>query len=99
VAGLVAAVEELPEWAFARAAEMAERCRTALIGAGLTVHTPPGEGTLVSFTPAGALGEAAARCRERGVVVRPLPNGWLRASCGWWTSAEDIRRLVEAVAP
>jgi L-cysteine/cystine lyase len=97
VAGLLAAIEELPEWAFTRASEMARRCRAALVDAGLTVHTPSEQGTLVSFTPVGAVGEAAARCRERDVIVRPLPNGWLRASCGWWTSAEDIDRLVEAV--
>jgi L-cysteine/cystine lyase len=98
VAGLLAAMEERPEWAFARAREMAERCRTALADAGLAVHTPPGQATLVSFTPTGALEAAAARCRERDVVIRPLPNGWLRASCGWWTSQADIDRLVEAVA-
>jgi hypothetical protein len=77
---------------------MAERCRTALHDAGLTVHTPPGQGPLVSFTPDGPTADAAARCRERDVVIRPLPNGWLRASCGWWTSEDDIRRLVVAVA-
>jgi L-cysteine/cystine lyase len=98
VAGLLAAVEELPEWAFARAAAMADRCRAALTGAGLAVHTPGGQGPLVSFTPAAPADEAAARCRERAVVVRPLPNGWLRASCGWWTSDGDIRHLVDAVA-
>jgi selenocysteine lyase/cysteine desulfurase len=27
--------------------------------------------------------------------VRDLPGtGWLRASCGWWTSDDDIERLV-----
>jgi selenocysteine lyase/cysteine desulfurase len=27
--------------------------------------------------------------------VRDLPGtGWLRASCGWWTSGEDIDRLI-----
>jgi L-cysteine/cystine lyase len=97
VAGLVTAVEELPPWAFARAAEMAARCRCALACAGLEVHTPPGHGPLVSFTPPGAVADAAARCRQRDVIVRPLPNGWLRASCGWWTSDDDIDRLVEAV--
>lgn len=99
VAGLLAAVGELPGWAFTRASEMADRCRAALIGAGLAVHTPPGRpATLVSFSPRQPAEEAVARCRERDVVIRPLPNGWLRASCGWWTSPEDIDRLVEVVA-
>jgi len=32
------------------------------------------------------------------VIVRDLPRtGWLRASCGWWTSGEDIDRLVTAL--
>lgn len=97
LAGLLAAVEELPEWAFTRASAMAERCREALMGAGLAVHTPPGQATLVSFSARRPTEEAAARCRERDVVIRPLPNDWLRASCGWWTSSEDIDRLVEVV--
>jgi L-cysteine/cystine lyase len=98
LAGLLAAVEERPPFAFGRAAEMAERCRTALAGAGLTVHTPAGQATLVSFTPDGDPEEAAARCRDRDVIIRTLPNGWLRVSCGWWTSPSDIDRLVEALA-
>jgi hypothetical protein len=32
------------------------------------------------------------------VIIRALPNGWLRASCGWWTSDDDIARLVAAVS-
>jgi L-cysteine/cystine lyase len=98
VAGLLAAVEERPEWAFARAFEMTQRCRTALVDAGLTVRTPPGQATLVAFTPPDTVEQAMARCRERDVVIRGLPNGWLRASCGWWTSDDDVARLVDAVA-
>jgi selenocysteine lyase/cysteine desulfurase len=34
------------------------------------------------------------------VIVRDLPGlGWVRASIGYWTSEEDVERLVEAVAP
>ena len=40
--------------------------------------------------------EAVARARERGVVVRSLPNGWVRASVGWWNDETDIDRLVGA---
>ena len=98
VAGLLTAIEERPEWAFARAAEMAERCRTALLEAGLEVHTPPGQSGLLAITAPGDPQAMVARCRERGVVIRALPNGWLRASCGWWTSDEDVARLVGALA-
>jgi selenocysteine lyase/cysteine desulfurase len=36
-----------------------------------------------------------ARLAEADVVVRDLPGtGWVRASCGWWTSEEDLERLV-----
>jgi L-cysteine/cystine lyase len=98
LAGLLAAVEELPEWAFSRASGMTQRCRSALMEAGLAVHTPPGQATLVSFSPNAPPDDAVARCLDRDVVVRALPNGWLRASCGWWTSSGDIARLVEAVA-
>ncbi|HKF76100.1 MAG TPA: aminotransferase class V-fold PLP-dependent enzyme [Candidatus Dormibacteraeota bacterium] len=105
VAGLLAAMEERPEWAFERAAAMAARCRELLLAAGVDVRTPAGQGgTLVSFAPApGPAPEAAEaavlRCQERGVVIRALPDGWLRASCGWWTDEEDLARLVHAVRP
>jgi selenocysteine lyase/cysteine desulfurase len=42
--------------------------------------------------------EIVRRCLERGVIVRDLPDrGLLRASCGYWTSDEDIDRLVDAL--
>ncbi len=97
LAGLLAAVEERPDWAFSRAAEMRERCRSALLAAGLEVHTPPGSGTLLAFSPRGEAEAVVARCYESGVIVRSLPNGWVRVSCGWWTSGEDVRRLVAAL--
>jgi L-cysteine/cystine lyase len=98
VAGLLAAIEEQPPWAFSRAAEMTERCRAALLAAGLDVHTSPGQSTLVAFTARDDSEAALARCVEAGVIIRALPNGWLRASCGWWTSDDDIARLVAAVS-
>jgi selenocysteine lyase/cysteine desulfurase len=58
-----------------------------------------GQATLVSFVVPGDATEAAARLYDRGVIVRDLPGtGWLRASCGWWTSEEDVDRLVTALA-
>jgi hypothetical protein len=31
-------------------------------------------------------------------VVRDMPGtGWLRISCGWWTSDEDLERLLASL--
>jgi L-cysteine/cystine lyase len=100
LAGLVAALDCVPDWRFERAAEMAARCRERLVEAGLNVRTEAGQATLVTFEPRGGTPEeAAARAYEAGVVIRFLPNTpWIRASCGWWTSDEDLERLVAAVA-
>ena len=33
------------------------------------------------------------------LVLRDVPGtSWLRVSCGYWTSEEDIERLIEALA-
>ena len=45
------------------------------------------------------MAEVEARLEEEGVVIRDLPGtGWLRASCGFWTSDDDLRRLVAALS-
>jgi L-cysteine/cystine lyase len=94
LAGLEAALAGAPEWRFDRAAEMAEVCRGAL-RERFELVAEGGESTLVSFVPAGDAATEAARLYDAGVIVRDLPGtGWLRASCGWWTSGEDIDRLV-----
>jgi L-cysteine/cystine lyase len=99
LAGLEAALDLRPEWAVVRAAEMTERCRE-LLGERLEVVTAPGQGTLVSARTPGDPAEAAQRAFAQGVVVRDLPGtGLLRASCGYWTSEDDLERLVVAVAP
>jgi threonine synthase len=42
---------------------------------------------------------AAAKAVEAGVVIRALPKTpWIRASCGYWTSDEDLDRLVAALS-
>jgi L-cysteine/cystine lyase len=96
-AGLLSAIEQLPPDALERAAEATRLCRNALLDAGVKVLTEPDQGTLVSFTTALAPDDAVESCEEHQVVIRRLPNGWLRASCGWWNSAEDIERLVASL--
>jgi L-cysteine/cystine lyase len=97
LAGLEAALAGAPEWRFDRAVEMAEVCRGAL-RERFELVAEGGESTLVSFVPVREAAAEAARLYDAGVIVRDLPGtGWLRASCGWWTSGEDIDRLVAAL--
>jgi L-cysteine/cystine lyase len=96
LAGLLAAVELRPEWACARAAEQAARCRELLEP---LVEVVPGDATLVAFRhedPPGLVERLAAS----GVVVREIPKtGLVRASCGWWTNEDDLERLAAGVTP
>jgi len=97
LAGLEAALDCMPEWAYERARAAADRCR-ALLAERVEVITERDQATLVSFVPDGDAAEAVVRLYEAGVVVRDLPRtGWLRASCGWWTSDDDLARLVSAL--
>ena len=92
--GLVAALGTHPEWRYARAAETAARCRELLAGA-VEVVTPPGHSTLVSFRPPGDPTATVTTLQEQGVIVRELPGrNLVRASCGWWTSDDDVKRLA-----
>jgi L-cysteine/cystine lyase len=92
--GLDAALDRRPAWAFERGAQLAARCRERL-AERVEVVTEPGHAGLVSFRPDGDAAETSVRLFEAGVVVRDLPGtGLVRASCGWWTSDEDIERLV-----
>ena len=97
VAGLRAAIADLPEGVFRRAAELVARCREALIAAGFEVRTEGGHGTLISFRVPGEPADVVKAAYERGVVIRHLPDGWLRASVGWWNDKGDIERLVGAL--
>ena len=97
LAGLLAALDGRPEWAFERAAEMSELCRETL-AERFEVVSAPGQGTLVSWRADGDPTAMVRRLFERGVVVRDIPGrNLIRASCGWWTSEDDIERLVEAL--
>jgi L-cysteine/cystine lyase len=94
LAGLIAAIESAPEWRYGRARETAERFR-ALLEERYEVVTAPDQATLVTFRAGGDAAAATARLFDRGVLVRNLPGtDWLRASVGYWTSDDDIERLL-----
>jgi L-cysteine/cystine lyase len=98
LSGLEAALAVHPDWRYDAAAKSAARCRE-LLGPLVDVVTPPGHSTLVSFHPPGNPTELVAALGEQGVVVRELPGrSVVRASCGWWTSEDDLRRLADGLA-
>jgi selenocysteine lyase/cysteine desulfurase len=95
LAGLDAALELAPEWRYERAAATTARCRD-LLAERFAVVTAPGQGTLVSFRVEGDPAELVRRLYDRGVIVREVPGaGRIRVSCGWWTSDEDLERLLD----
>jgi L-cysteine/cystine lyase len=98
LAGLEAALAVHPGWRYDAAAKSAARCRE-LLGPLVDIVTPPGHSTFVSFHPPGNPTELVAALGERGIVVRELPGrNLVRASCGWWTSEDDLRRLADGLA-
>jgi L-cysteine/cystine lyase len=98
LAGLEAALDVAPAWRFERAVQAAARCRE-LLSERFEVVTAPAQATLVSFRVSGDSGEAVRRLYEKGVVVRDVPgSGWIRVSCGWWTSDDDLERLLGGLA-
>jgi selenocysteine lyase/cysteine desulfurase len=99
IAGMEAALSDLPDWRFERSREVAERCRERLLEAGYGVVTESGHANLVSWRWEGEPRPVAERLYEQGVVIRDLPGtGLLRASCGYWTNEDDLDRLVAALA-
>jgi L-cysteine/cystine lyase len=95
--GLATAIGLAPEWRFDRIREATARC---IDGLAHRVHviTPPNQAGLVTFRPEGDPEDIAARLFEQNVLVRSVPGTpWVRASCGWWTSDEDVERLARAV--
>jgi L-cysteine/cystine lyase len=94
--GLRVALDEQPPWGFERAATLAERLRELLRGAGADVVAPAERATLVSWrVPAEESAAVVRRLAEADVVVRDLPGrGLVRASVGWWSSEDDLDRLV-----
>jgi L-cysteine/cystine lyase len=97
LAGLAAALDQRPDWAFERAAEATARCRE-LLAERFDVVTAGEPATLVAFRAEEDSAELVRRLYAEGVVVRDIPGqGLIRVSCGWWTSDEDIGRLVAAL--
>ena len=100
VAGLLASfafAAEAGEERFARAREAADRCRALLLERGADVVTEPGQATLVSWR-ADDSEAVVERLAGQDVIVRELPGtGLLRASCGYWTSEDDLERLVRGL--
>jgi L-cysteine/cystine lyase len=95
---LLAALDGLPEWRFERSRETAERCRELLLEVGCDVVTEPGHSNLVSWRWDGDTQAVALALGEDGVLIRDLPGtGLLRASCGYWTSEDDLTRLAAAL--
>jgi L-cysteine/cystine lyase len=94
IEGLLAALGTRPEWAYEHARASARRARDMLAP---HVELVPGDATLVSFRSEEPTA-LVARLAEAGVVVRELPGrNLVRVSCGWWTSDDDLQRLVAAL--
>lgn len=91
-------LDEVGAERFTRAREQAQRCLEQLAGL-VEVVTPAGQATLVSWVSEDAAAESR-RLAARGVIVRNLPNlPWVRASIGFWTSADDLAALAAAAGP
>lgn len=88
---------EAGEQRFTRAQAASSRCRELLAARGVELVGEAGEGTLVSFEWVDPE-SLVARLADKGVVVRDLPGtSWVRVSCGFWTSEEDLEGLAEAL--
>ena len=82
---------------FDHARRMAGRLRE-LLSERAEVITEPDQATLVTWKAEGDSREIVLRLADAGVVIRDIPKlGWLRASCGFWTSEDDLQRLISAL--
>ncbi len=95
-AGLVSSLEfaqEAGEERFDHARDQAGRCRE-LVAERAEVVTEADQATLVAWRSEDAE-EQVKRLWESGVVVRGFQGlPFVRASCGFWTSDEDLERLA-----
>ena len=95
VRAMLAALALRPDWWAERSAAATATCRR-LLSPVVDLVEPLTSSSLVSFHVASAEAPALVeRLREAGVDVREIPRrGLVRASCGWWTSDEDLERLA-----
>ena len=99
VRAMLAALALRPDWWAERSWAAAATCRRLLAPLVELVEPQP-PSTLVSFRVENDEAPAlVARLREASVDVREIPGrGLVRASCGWWTSDEDLERLAAGLA-
>jgi len=98
LAGLEAALTDLPEGRFGRSRELSERLRELLVDAGEDVVTQPDQATLMSWRGRNDTAATVRALYDAGVMLRELPGtGLLRASVGWWNDESDLERLVSAL--
>jgi L-cysteine/cystine lyase len=98
LAGLSAALDVHPDWRFERIAEMAAKCRSE-VAERFEVITKPSQAGLVTFRPKSDPTELVEKLRSEGVIVRELPGrNLIRVSCGYWTSDDDLERLLGGLA-
>ena len=94
LAGLEVAFAVPPASRFADGRAVADRCRK-LLAERVEIVTAPEQATIVTFRPNGDATEVVAQLSDAGVIVREIPDtGWVRVSCGYWTSDDDLDRLV-----
>ena len=95
--GMLAALGVRPDWWHERGVAAADRCR-ALLEPRVELVTATVRATLVAFRPEEEPAEVVKRLHAADVHVRELPGrGLVRVSCGWWTSDDDLDRLVAAL--
>src|SRR5438045_4353957 len=95
LAGLCGVLDGVPEWLYERTREVASYFFFFKQKTAYEIVTAPDQAGLITFSSGGEAAGAAARLFEAGVIVRDVPGTkWLRASCGWWTSEDDIERLL-----
>jgi L-cysteine/cystine lyase len=93
----LAFAEEAGEERFEHAAAMAAHLRE-MLSAAHEVVSEAEQATIVTWKAEGEPKAVVERLADAGVVVRDLPGvGWLRASCGFWTSEDDLERLLGAL--
>jgi L-cysteine/cystine lyase len=94
----LAFAEDLGRERFEHAAEMAKLLHHLLETTGHEVVTEPDQSTLVTWKVEEDSKALVERLAAAGVIVRDLPGlGWMRASCGFWTSDDDLDRLVSTL--